>query len=130
RRARPSEVAGVGDRALLRVEESGDKDDPIRHTGRVIKLIDRARQRVLGIFRATPDGGGRLAPIDKKQLGQELSIPAGGRPHPRGGGLGGGRGAGRPNGHWGCPPRGEGKNRPAPTQARGPAFSPPPALMP
>src|SRR6476659_11416105 len=30
RHARPSEVAGVGDRALLRVEESGEKDDPIR----------------------------------------------------------------------------------------------------
>src|SRR5262249_6050625 len=59
RGARPNEVAGVGDRALLRVEESGKKDDPIRHTGRVIKLIDRARQRVLGIFRAAPGGGGR-----------------------------------------------------------------------
>src|SRR5215470_13761647 len=77
RRARPNEVAGVGDRALLRVEESGEKDDPIRHTGRVIKLIDRARQRVLGIYRAAPGGGGRLAPIEKKQLGHELSIPAG-----------------------------------------------------
>src|SRR5262249_57986765 len=65
------------DRALLRVEESGEKDDPIRHTGRVIKLIDRARQRVLGIYRAAAGGGGRLAPIDKKQLGHELSIPAG-----------------------------------------------------
>jgi ribonuclease R len=77
RRAKPSEIAGVGDRALLRVEETGDKGDPIRHSGRIIKLIDRARQRVLGIFRAMPGGGGRLAPIDKKQLGQELSIPPG-----------------------------------------------------
>src|SRR5262249_6099271 len=59
RRARPNEVAGVGDRALLRVEESGEKDDPIRHTGRIIKLIDRARQRVLGIFRATAGGSRR-----------------------------------------------------------------------
>src|SRR5262249_43148543 len=39
RHARPNEVAGIGDRALLRVEESGEKGDPIRHTGRVIKLI-------------------------------------------------------------------------------------------
>src|SRR3989440_103617 len=58
RRARPSEVAGVGDRALLRVEESGEKEDAIRYSGRVIKLIDRGRQRVLGIFRAAPGGGG------------------------------------------------------------------------
>jgi ribonuclease R len=77
RRARPNEVAGVGDRALLRVEETGDKSDPIRHSGRVIKLIDRARQRVLGVYRAGAGGGGRLAPIDKKQAGRELSIPPG-----------------------------------------------------
>ena len=77
RRARPSEVAGVGDRALLRVEESGENDDAIRYSGRVIKLIDRGRQRVLGIFRAAPGGGGRLAPIDKKSVGRELAIPPG-----------------------------------------------------
>jgi ribonuclease R len=77
RRARPSEVAGVGDRALLRVEESGENDDAIRYSGRIIKLVDRGRQRVLGIFRAAPGGGGRLAPIDKKAVGRELAIPPG-----------------------------------------------------
>src|SRR5262245_9859506 len=77
RRARPNEVGGVGDRALLRVEETGEPEDAIRHTGRVIKLIDRAKQRVLGIFRALNGGGGRLVPIDKKQVGRELAIPAG-----------------------------------------------------
>ena len=77
RRARPGEAAGVGDRALLRVEETGEEDDAIRHSGRVIKIIDRAKQRVLGIFRALPGGGGRLAPVDKKQLGRELAIPPG-----------------------------------------------------
>jgi len=77
RRARPSEVAGVGDRALLRVEERGEAGDAIRYSGRVIKLIDRGRQRVLGIFRAAPGGGGRLAPINKKELGRELAIPPG-----------------------------------------------------
>ncbi len=77
RRARPTEVAGVGDRALLRVEEARDDNDAVRHSGRVIKLIDRAKQRVLGIFRSSATGGGRLQPIDKKQLGQELIIPAG-----------------------------------------------------
>jgi len=35
RRARPSEVAGVGDRALLRLEESAGEEDAIRHGGRV-----------------------------------------------------------------------------------------------
>ena len=71
RRARPSEVAGVGDRALVRVEGTGEPD--IRYGGRVIKLIDRARQRVLGVYRALP-GGGRLVPIDKRQMGQEITI--------------------------------------------------------
>ena len=70
RRARPGEVAGVGDRALVRVERDGEETN-----GRVIKLIDRAKHRVLGIFRGLPDGGGRLVPIDKKQLGRELAIP-------------------------------------------------------
>ena len=73
RRARPAEIAGVGDRALLRVEQTGEGEN----TGRVIKLIDRAKHRVLGIFRGLPGGGGRLVPIDKKQLGRELSIPVG-----------------------------------------------------
>ena len=77
RRARPAELAGVGDRALLRVEETDDEKDAVRYSGRVIKLIGRAKQRVLGIFRSSAMGGGHLEPIDKKQLGQELLIPAG-----------------------------------------------------
>jgi len=72
RRARPDEVAGVGDRALLRIERSGADET----SGRVIKLIDRAKHRALGIFRALAGGGGRLVPIDKKQLGRELAIAA------------------------------------------------------
>jgi ribonuclease R len=73
RKPRPGEVAGVGDRALLRVEETGE--DGVRYSGRVIKIIDKAKVRALGIFRALPDGSGRLIPIDKKQLGKELAIP-------------------------------------------------------
>ena len=72
RRARPGEVAGIGDRALLRVEQTEQEET----TGRVIKLIDRAKHRVLGIFRGLPNGGGRLVPIDKKQLGREITIPS------------------------------------------------------
>jgi ribonuclease R len=71
RRARPGEVAGVGDRALIRIEKNGDDI-----CGRVIKLLDRAKSRMLGIFRGVPGGGGRLVPIDKKQLGREMAIPA------------------------------------------------------
>jgi ribonuclease R len=74
-RKRPGEVPGVGDRALLRTEETGEEDEAIRHRGRVIKIIDRAKQRVLGIFRAVANGG-RLVPIDKKNAGRELAIAA------------------------------------------------------
>src|SRR5262249_37907767 len=77
RRARPREVAGVGDRPLLRVEETGEKDDPIRHPERVIKLTDRARPRAIGMCGSTQVGRGGLALIDKQQLGHVLLIPAG-----------------------------------------------------
>jgi ribonuclease R len=72
RRARPGEVAGVGDRVLLRIEQTGENET----SARVIKLLDRAKHRVLGIFRGLPGGGGRLVPIEKKQLGRELAIAA------------------------------------------------------
>ncbi len=76
RKARPGEVAGVGDRALIRVEKS-DTGDETHYSARVIKILDRAKQRTLGIFRALPGGGGRLAPIDKKMVGRELMVPEG-----------------------------------------------------
>jgi ribonuclease R len=76
RKPRAGEAAGLGDRALLRVEETEDEDG-IRHCGRIIKIIDHPKHRVLGIFRKGPHGGGRLEPVDKKMLGKELGIPAG-----------------------------------------------------
>ena len=76
RKMRPGEAAGIGDRILLRVEEA-EEEGGIRHRGRVIKIIDHPKHRVLGIFRGNPHGGGRLEPVDKKMLGKELAIPAG-----------------------------------------------------
>jgi ribonuclease R len=76
RKVRPGEAAGIGDRVLLHVEET-DEDHGIRHQGRVIKIIDHPKQRILGIFRKVTSGGGRLEPVDKKMLGKELTIPSG-----------------------------------------------------
>jgi ribonuclease R len=73
RRPQPGTAAGVGDRALLRVEKL-DEGDGAAYRGRVIKVIDHAKTRVLGIFRSLPGGGGRLVPVDKKQAGRELNI--------------------------------------------------------
>ncbi|MDE5453741.1 ribonuclease R [Bradyrhizobium sp. CSA112] len=73
RRLQPGTAAGVGDRALLRIEKADDGEGaPYR--GRIIKIIDQARTRLLGIFRKLPGGGGLLVPVDKKQAGRELNI--------------------------------------------------------
>ncbi len=85
-RPHPGEAAGIGDRALLRIEETGD-DEVARYRGRVIKVIDRPRHRVLGIFRSLPNGGGRLEPVDKKMLGKQLAIPPGATSDARDGDL-------------------------------------------
>jgi len=76
RKARPGEAAGLGDRVLLRVDEA-EEEDGIRHRGRIIRIIDHPKHRVLGVFRKIQHGGGRLEPVDKKMLGKELAIPVG-----------------------------------------------------
>ena len=73
KRPQPGTAAGVGDRTLLRIEKL-DVSDGAAYSGRIIKVVDHAKTRVLGIFRALPAGGGRLVPVDKKQAGRELNI--------------------------------------------------------
>ncbi|MDE2379892.1 ribonuclease R [Bradyrhizobium sp.] len=73
RRAAPGTAAGVGDRALLRVERADETEGPA-YRGRIIKVIDRAKSRILGVFRSLPEGGGRLVPVDKKFADRELNI--------------------------------------------------------
>ncbi|HET7839952.1 MAG TPA: ribonuclease R, partial [Terriglobia bacterium] len=46
RKMRPNEAAGLGDRVLLRIEET-EEEDGIRHRGRVIRIIDHPKHRVL-----------------------------------------------------------------------------------
>jgi ribonuclease R len=70
-----SSAAGLSDRVLLRISDPGDAETPA--TGRVIKVLEKARKQQLGIFRAAPNGGGRIVPIDKKALGRELQVPPG-----------------------------------------------------
>lgn len=66
---------GVGDRMLVRTQKN-EEGDPVSHSGRVIKALEKARAQAIGIFRRAP-GGGRLVPVDKKSLGRELQIPKG-----------------------------------------------------
>jgi ribonuclease R len=77
RKPRPGmPVAGLGDRALLRVDPL-KPGDIHRYSGRVTKIIAKKQAQVLGIFRAMPEGGGRLIPVDKKARDQELQIKPG-----------------------------------------------------
>ena len=60
---------GLGDRALVRTEPLRDvQGNEPAYTGRVVKLLARARTQVLGIFRAgtKPGAGGQVFPVDKK----------------------------------------------------------------
>ena len=73
RRSQPGTIAGVGDRALVRVERSDEAEGPV-YSGRIIKVIDHAKSRILGVFRSRPEGGGRLVPVDKKFADRELNV--------------------------------------------------------
>ena len=76
RRPQSGPAPGIGDRLLLRTEKN-DPGDTASHSGRVLKLLEKARSQALGIFRPSPQGGGRLSPVDKKSLGRELTISPG-----------------------------------------------------
>lgn len=69
RSAHARAAGGVGDRVLLRIKQS---DGDVQ--GRIIKVLDKVRNRILGIYRQLPDGNGRMQPVDKKQVGREIAI--------------------------------------------------------
>ncbi|MGH6852408.1 MAG: ribonuclease R, partial [Methylocella sp.] len=74
-----SPAPAPGDRALMRVEpvQGAEPGEPA-YIGRVIRRLPRGKTQVLGIFRADPRGGGRIVPIDKKNVSRgELSVGPG-----------------------------------------------------
>ena len=77
RKPRPGmPVAGVGDRALLRVDplKAGDIH---RYAGRVTKIVAKKQAQLLGIYRTMLEGGGRLIPVEKKSREQEYLVRPG-----------------------------------------------------
>ena len=64
-------VAGLGDRVLAKIFPAKDRGGPA-YTARVIKILDKRKNAGMGVFRAMPDGGGRILPIDKR--GEELAV--------------------------------------------------------
>lgn len=68
---RGDKAPGIGDRALIRTSRDGKV-----YTGRLIKLLAKSQPRVLGIYRLLPTGMGRIEPVDKKRLGDDLDVIA------------------------------------------------------
>lgn len=56
-------AAGVGERILARIEES---DDGTR-IARVIRVLEKQSNLVLGVYRTDGRGGGRIEPVERKQ---------------------------------------------------------------
>ncbi|WOS63993.1 ribonuclease R [Sinorhizobium fredii] len=66
-------VGGLGDRVLAKIFPAKERGGPA-YTARIIKILDKRKDAVLGVFRSTPGGGGRLLPIDKR--GEEVLVDA------------------------------------------------------
>jgi ribonuclease R len=64
----------LGARVLLRV--SLDEGSGV-YTGRIVKVLDKAAGRPLGVYRALETGGGRVHPVEKKAMGRDWFIPVG-----------------------------------------------------
>jgi len=67
------QAPGIGDHVLARIS-STKGEEGIAYAGKVIKILDKKPNDVLGIFRTFKDGG-RIEPIDRKQ--RELSVEKG-----------------------------------------------------
>jgi ribonuclease R len=81
-RRRPgAAVPGVGDRALIRTEIRRDAapGEPA-YSGRIVKLLERAKSsQLLGIYRTDSRGGGRVVPVDKRNINRgEFIVTEGG----------------------------------------------------
>ena len=64
----------LGARALLRIaydEASGT------YAGRVVKILDKAAGRPLGVYRKLENGGGRVQPVEKKAAGRDYFVAPG-----------------------------------------------------
>lgn len=82
-------VPGIGDRALIRTEiRHGAGQDEPAYAGRIVKLLERGKSQLLGIYRADPRGGGRVVPVDKRNINRgEFIVAVGGEAEARDGDL-------------------------------------------
>ncbi len=59
-------VPGIGDRVLAKVFPTKEANGPA-YTARVMKLIDRQRDAMLGVLRQAADGSFRIEPAERRQ---------------------------------------------------------------
>ncbi|HXF55513.1 MAG TPA: ribonuclease R [Hyphomicrobiaceae bacterium] len=72
----PSDL-GAGDRVLARIARVEDEEDAeAPYTAEPIRKLPREKRRLLGIFRRNARGGGRIQPVDRKEL-REWPVAAG-----------------------------------------------------
>ncbi len=64
----------VGMRVLLRVAR--DESNGV-YTGRIVKVLDKAAGRPLGVYNKLETGGGRVRPVEKRAMGRDWFIPVG-----------------------------------------------------
>lgn len=83
RRTGREKPAGIGDRALLRIDRAASAEGA--PMGRIQKILPKERTGALGVFKADPAGGGRIMSIEKRSATRELIV----RPGDEGGAVDG-----------------------------------------
>ncbi len=74
---RPRPAPGIGDRVLLRInEESRNAGAGEPAMAKVIRILDKPRTRILGVYRELDDGTGRIEPVEKKARKEWAVLPA------------------------------------------------------
>ncbi len=69
---------GIGARVLMRVEFDADAGPrQPAYSGRVVKILEKVRARILGVYRELEGGGGRALPIEKRGIAREIFVPSG-----------------------------------------------------
>lgn len=65
-RAPAGRAPGIGDRVLAKTFASEDETGPA-YTARVMKILDKRAEAVLGVFRVLRDGTFRIEPVERRQ---------------------------------------------------------------
>ncbi|HYC26304.1 MAG TPA: ribonuclease R, partial [Roseiarcus sp.] len=76
-KAETGRAPALGARVLLKIALDPDASPGApAYGGRLVKIIERPKVRVLGVYRRLADGGGRVAPVEKRAR-EEFFVPAG-----------------------------------------------------